>query len=377
MSFWDNLTKPIIGLSPMDGVTDAAYRHLQAVYGKPDVIYTEFIPVEGIVRLSERLLQDFWYADVERPVIAQVYGNDPVLFYACAQLVCEMGFDGVDINMGCPAKSVVHRGCGAALIKTPDLAKQIIRAVQQGVADWEESGVNWAKWPVISGRTAKSRFKKFVSMSQQKGIYQGLELNKKTDRKAIPVTVKTRIGFSTPIVEEWIPHLLETGVEVITVHGRTLRQLYTGAADWNELGKLAGIRDKYTNKSAKPYLLGNGDIKSVADFDEKFLNSGLDGILIGRGTYGNPRIFEQIRAHLRGEELNDPRQDTEKQFEIMLEHAKLHEKYKSGPEFAQMRKNLAWYVSGIPRAAELRSKLVRTNSSTEVQQIITDYCDTI
>jgi tRNA-dihydrouridine synthase B len=360
MNFWHNLKKPIIGLAPMDGVTDFPYRFIQGKYGNPDVSFTEFIPVEGIVRLSERLLMDFWYAQEERPIVAQVYGNKPEMFYASAQLVCELGFDGVDINMGCPARSVVHSGSGAALIKNPDLAVEIIQTVQQAVLDWEENnGIVWEKWQVLDPQIAKKTFTQFVETCKQNGLYQDLDWEK-NKRRAIPVSVKTRIGFASPVVEEWIPTLLSTKPAVITLHGRTLKQLYTGFADWEEVGKAVSLRDQ---SGTSTLILGNGDIKSTQDIKDKLKIADFDGFLIGRGTYGNPWIF----AEAKGEKSNPT---IEEKFSVMIEHAHLHEKYKSEEAFMQMRKNLAWYVSGIHGAAALRGQLVKSNSAQEVEDII-------
>src|SRR3989338_6331485 len=134
--FWDNLAKPIIGLSPMDGVTDAAYRFMVAKSSKPAVIMTEFTNVEGLSRGAISMLEAFIFSDVERPVVAQIYGVEVESFYKVALMVCELGFDGIDINMGCPANKVARRGSGAGLIKTPELAKTIIRIVQKAAQDW-------------------------------------------------------------------------------------------------------------------------------------------------------------------------------------------------------------------------------------------------
>ncbi|HEX2387417.1 MAG TPA: tRNA-dihydrouridine synthase, partial [Candidatus Binatia bacterium] len=136
MSFWNEIPKPIVGLSPMDGVTDASFRYIAATVGRPDVMLTEFVSVDTAAFAPESLLRDFTYAEVERPIAAQIYGHTPEAFYRVAHIVCEMGFDGLDINMGCPAKKVAAKGSGAGLILTPVLARAIIRAARQGIRDW-------------------------------------------------------------------------------------------------------------------------------------------------------------------------------------------------------------------------------------------------
>ncbi|MCK6499856.1 MAG: tRNA-dihydrouridine synthase family protein, partial [Nitrospira sp.] len=135
MSVWDALPHPIFGLAPMDGVTDAAFRRMVAAQGRPDVTFTEFTNVSDICRGPERLMSTLIYSEAERPIVAQLYGKDPALFYRAAQVVCELGFDGLDVNMGCPSKNVAASGSGAALIKTPDLAHAILRATKQGLDD--------------------------------------------------------------------------------------------------------------------------------------------------------------------------------------------------------------------------------------------------
>ena len=136
MSFWNSLPQPIVGLAPMDGVTDAAFRLITARHGRPDVLFTEFAAVERIVRGHDSDLVDLWYSEIERPVVAQVFGVNPESFYRVAHVVCELGFDGLDINMGCPAKNIALKGAGAGLIRTPELALNILRRTREGIRDW-------------------------------------------------------------------------------------------------------------------------------------------------------------------------------------------------------------------------------------------------
>src|SRR5689334_7216115 len=136
MSFWSKLPRPIIGLSPMDGVTDASFRSVIARQGKPDVTFTEFTHVHDICHGPEKLLETLVYSEIERPMVAQLYGNDPELFYQAAHAVCELGFDGLDINMGCPSKNVAASGSGAGLIRTPAVAHAIMQAAKRGIEEW-------------------------------------------------------------------------------------------------------------------------------------------------------------------------------------------------------------------------------------------------
>ena len=131
-TFWDTLQRPIIGLSPMNGVTDHAFRHIQKRHGNPMLLFTEFTSVDGICAGASALLKDFLYDESQRPIVAQIYGRIPGNFYQTAILLCQLGFDGIDINMGCPAKSVANSGAGAGLIRTPKLAQEIVRATKRG-----------------------------------------------------------------------------------------------------------------------------------------------------------------------------------------------------------------------------------------------------
>jgi tRNA-dihydrouridine synthase len=360
MSFWDNLQKPILGLAPMDGVTDIAYRIIQARYGKPDVMFTEFVPVEAIVRLNKNVLKGLLYTQEERPLVAQIYGKDPELFYASAQLVCELGFDGIDINMGCPVRAVVQRGCGAALIKTPDLAVEIIKTTQQAVKDWQENGIDWSKWPVVTGEIAEKNLQEFIKESKRFGIYSDLTFTNQS-RKILPVSVKTRIGIDKPETEKWIIRLLKTKPAAISIHGRVLKQMSKGDVNWDELSKAVKLRDEQRSETL---ILANGDIKSAQDVSKRLKQANFDGFLIGRASFGNPWIFKELRKQGK-------RPGKKQIYKVMLEHTRLHEKYKPKKQFVQMRKALAWYIKTQPGAAKLRAKLVKTNNSRQVDSLLT------
>src|SRR5262249_17691438 len=129
MNFWQKIEKPIIGLSPMDGVTDASFRFITAKHGGPDVTFTEFVNVETTFFAPQTFIKDLTYDQIERPVVAQIYGHTPEMFYKVAHIVCELGFDGLDINMGCPAKKIAAKGSGAALIRTPELLGPLSKAL--------------------------------------------------------------------------------------------------------------------------------------------------------------------------------------------------------------------------------------------------------
>lgn len=354
MSFsWKNLPKPVVGLSAMDGVTDAAMRHITMFYGKPDFLVTEFTSADGIVHGVTKLLRDFYYTDIQRPIIAQIFGSNPNTFYTCSVICCYLGFDGIDINMGCPADSVAKKGGGASLIRTPELAKAIITAVQQGIADW------------VNGKTMKELGlpDPFV-----RALEKRIKGKESRDRLALPVSVKTRVGFDKPVTVEWTKHLLETNPAVITFHGRTLEQQYSGQANWEEIAKAVEAA-----KESNTLIFGNGDLTTPELIVSRIQESSVDGVWIGRIAMGNPWIFEQFRTYVATGTYSEP---TKKQrFSTALEHCRKFEEL-NATEFAEdpypflhMRKHFGWYVKGFPNAGELRAKLFQTNSSDEVKAI--------
>ncbi len=350
--FWSTLQLPIIGLSPMDGVTDQPYRHIQKKYGKPAVVYTEFTSVEGVCHGADRLLEDFLYDETQRPIIAQIYGTTPDYFRQTAILLCELGFDGIDINMGCPAKNVAHSGAGAALIKTPKLAQEIIRAVQTGVHQWQ-NGVKSGDCPDIRPLIWQEVQRRHALLPTQ---YQ--------TPHTVPVSVKTRVGFDTPVVSEWISTLLETDISAIALHGRTLKQHYTGEAKWELIGQAAVLC-----RDAQTILLGNGDITSLSDAQEKIATYGVNGVLLGRATFGNPFVFLPHQEQTALEKAH-------RNAKIAIEHAQLFEESYQHEErysFLPMRKHLGWYVGGFPHASEVRVQLFAANSSSEVRDILAQH----
>lgn len=331
----------------MDGLTDHPFRHIQKKYGNPAVLYTEFTSVEGVCHGATQLLKDFLFDETQRPIIAQVYGTTPTYFRQTAVLLCQLGFDGIDINMGCPAKNVAHSGAGAALIKTPKLAQEIIQAVKTGIKEWQ-NGMLATDCPDISLEIAAEVERRHALLPD---IYQ--------QKRAVGVSVKTRIGFNEPVINEWIPTLLEMEPDAIALHGRTLNQQYSGCASWENIAKAAEIVHQ-----SKTRILGNGDVQSYEQALEKVQIYGVDGVLIGRGALGNPYVFQPEK------------QDSSNVFKIALEHAQLYEASFSNGErynFLPMRKHLAWYVKAIPNAVEIRTKLVLSSSVEQVAEILKSY----
>ena len=363
MSFWHEIPKPIIGLSPMDGVTDASFRWITAKHGGPDLTVTEFVNVEAAIHAPHTLIRDFTYSEIERPIIAQIYGHTPELFYKAAHVVCELGFDGLDINMGCPAKNVAASGSGAALIRTPDLARAIIRAARQGIDDW-------CAGQTLEALRLRHKFIETVRRSNQ----QRQELQGRIPRHSIPLSVKTRIGYDEIIVEDWIGTLLEEKPVAISIHGRTLKQGYKGDADWDAIARAAQLA-----KKSPTLILGNGDLRDMTDVHRRVRECAVDGVLLGRAAEGNPWIFsrkEQLKQALGA--AHAPAIDAEpisleERFRVIVEHAQHFESYVQIRNFVGMRKHLIWYCREFRGAAELRAKMVRVNNTNDVIQCLREY----
>jgi tRNA-dihydrouridine synthase len=370
-SFWDTLQQPIIALAPMDGVTDAPCRTMHGLYGRPDVVLTEFTNVEGLWRGGDRIFRDFLYTPAERPVVAQIFGCQPEYFYKAAHVVCELGFDGLDINMGCPAKTIANRGGGAGLIRVPETAKAIIRAAQQGVRDW------------ANGQTLEDlemdpeRIRRIRQMNEERVRVWGDHAH--IERHLLPVSVKTRLGYDSIVITDWVQELLELEPHVISIHGRTLAQHYKGDANWEAIAAAAEIVRK-----TDTLILGNGDIHNLYQAAQRIRTSGVHGVLIGRASFGNPWLFhnrEQLKKQLNEgsnptvEDLPEAAPSREERLLMALEHARVHAKLKGEDHFVELRKHMGWYLGHFRGAKRVRNELVRINSLADVERIITAALD--
>lgn len=318
-SFWNKLKKPIFVLAPMANVTDVAFRRLIAKYGKPDVTWTEFVSCDGLMSKGrEHLLIDLAYDESERPIVAQIFGSKPENFFKTAQLLKEMGFDGIDINMGCPDKNVEKQGAGANMMKNPKLAQEVILATKEG-----------------SG--------------------------------GLPVSVKTRIGYSKNTLSEWLPVLLETKLAAITVHARTRKEMSLVPARWEHLKEAVQIRDSFDNSPDKTLILGNGDVKNLTEAYQRVEETGCDGVMIGRGVFGNPWVFNR---EIIGKEIS-----VEQKLRVMIEHTYLFEKLLTEhKDFNIMKKHYKAYVNGFDNAKELRIELMENAvDAAAVEKITNDF----
>jgi tRNA-dihydrouridine synthase B len=333
----------IVGQSPMDGVTDEAFRLTQNFVVKPDVTFTEFVSAEGISRGGVRLYDQLLYSSSERPIIGQIFGKDPDSFYKAAVILSHLGFDGIDLNMGCPAKTVTQHGSGAALIAQPELASQLIISARQGINDYfsqkiaiNDIGLKQASLNIIDRNTKYSNI-----VETHHGT--SLQIPKPT------LSVKTRIGITENVIDSWIPHLLSHKLDFITLHGRTLKQGYAGLANWEAIAIAAKLAHQKNT-----LLWGNGDVQSHQQAVEYGQEYGVDGVLIGRASMGNPWVFNDTTPTLRD------------RFSLMCYHAKMFTDVFPYRQFDPLRRHFLLYTSGHPHAKILRDKIVHLNSLTEL-----------
>ena len=310
-SFWKDLKKPFFALAPLEDVTDVAFRTLIARTAKPDVMWTEFTSADGLVLAPEpgrsKLLKKLSFGAQERPIVAQLFSANPAHMEEAARLVADSGFDGIDINMGCPDRAIEKGLCGSGMIKHPALAREIIRAAKRGAG-------------------------------------------------GVPVSVKTRIGYATNEIPTWIPNLLEEGIAALTIHARTRNELSNVPARWEHVKEVVDIRDAM---GVDTLVIGNGDLQNLQDAREKVAAAGCDGAMLGRAIFGNPWLF--------GEHIAAPHE----RVVALIEHITLFDELLGGyVNFATMKKHFKAYISGWDNAKELRVALMETTTAQEALSVL-------
>lgn len=315
-SLLTKLPKPFFVLAPMDDVTDSVFRQVIGDCSPPDLYFTEFVNVDGLQSPGRKsLLKKLQFTDKERPIIAQIWGKNPENYYKTAKELVKMGFDGIDINMGCPAKPVVKTGCCSALINNRELASQIIHATQEGAAGM------------------------------------------------IPVSVKTRLGFND-VDLTWHQFLLEHKLNMLTIHGRTKKQMSAVPADWDKIGQIREMRDKI---SPETLIVGNGDVDSRQQGQGLAKKHQLDGVMVGRGIFHDPYLFAQ----------NSPWAQKTKHERIALfrSHVELFAKtWPNGErQLPGLNKFCKIYISGFDGAKELREQLMNARNTDELLNLL-DNC---
>ena len=309
MSFWEQFQPGFTCLAPMEGVTDIVFRQVVAKAGRPDIFFTEFTNVDSYASEKGRdnALERFRYLPEEQPVVAQIWGKDPEHFETTAKGLKELGYQAVDINMGCPDRHVVANGGGSALIRTPELAQEIIRS---------------------------------------------------TKKAGLPVSVKTRLGYTYPEeYKDWLPVILAEKPSALTVHLRTKKEMSKVDAHFELVPDIVKLRDEI---SPRTKLIINGDILTPKQ-GQKFIEQGVDGIMIGRGVFQNPFCFEKApREHSRAELI-----------ELLNYHLDLHEKYQT-MTFEPLKRFFKIYINNFPGAAAIRAKLMESHELQDARGIIKD-----
>lgn len=317
--FWKDLPRPIFVLAPLANVTDAAFRKIIAKYSKPagpHVMWTEFVSADGLVLANEegkkKLMRDLVYSESERPIVAQFFTATPEHMERAAALAQELRFDGVDINMGCPDRSIEKQGAGAKLITTPELAKELVAAAKRGAPN-------------------------------------------------LPVSVKTRLGYNKDTLEEWLPQILSAEPAALTLHARTRKEMSKVDAHWDRVKRAVEIRNELQSNTL---ILGNGDVKTLEEARKRVEETGCDGVMIGRGIFGAPWLFSSAESAPTLKE----------RLHIAIEHTRLFKEVLGDiKNFALMKKHFKAYVEGFDGAKELRVELMNTTNAKEVEEILSSW----
>ena len=313
VNVFDKLPRPFFVLAPMDDVTDTAFRRIVGGCAAPNLYFTEFVNVDGLQSPGrERLMKKLLFTPEERPIVAQIWGKNPENFRKTAAELVEMGFDAIDLNMGCPDKTVVKNGCCSALINNRDLAVEIIKATQEGAA----------------GR--------------------------------VPVSVKTRLGFNE-VDMSWIELLLAQNLNMLTIHGRTRKEMSEVPAHWDLIGQVRELRDRIAPNTL---IVGNGDVENRSHGLALAEKHQLDGIMIGRGIFRDPFVFAQ--------ESPWPSYTKDQRIELYAKHVKLFAKTWPNNErrTATLNKFCKIYISDFDDAKELREQLMSAESPAELLDIL-------
>ncbi len=327
MSFIDKLIqekkRPLFVLAPMADVTDIAFRTVISQAASPDIYWIEFVSADGLIRATEegkyKLKKDLLFdKDKQRPIIAQLFSSTYQYMYEATKLCIELGFDGVDINMGCPDKSIEKQKCGAAMIKNPDKAIEVIKAAKDARKDFGNND--------------------FV------------------------VTVKTRVGYNKVEIDTWIKTLLNQGVDLITIHARTRKEMSKVPANWDYVKQVVNMRDEFAKNNPDkkvPYIFGNGDVQSIKDGYEKCDHANADGAMIGRAMFGNPWFFKDIEN-----EYTPTRED---RIKFLIEQVKIFDRELGDVKsFAVMKKFFKTYMAGFDDAKDIRGEIMEMSEAGEV-----------
>lgn len=313
MNIWQKLASksPFFVLAPMDDVTDTVFRQIVAKYAPADLMMTEFANADGYCSPGRHAIMNrLKYAPAEQPLIVQIWGINPQHYHDMAKDLVEMGFAGVDINMGCPIKDMIKKGACSAMMQNHELASEVIAATKEGVGG------------------------------------------------KIPVSVKTRIGFNMIETEDWIGFLLKQNLDALTVHGRTKKEMSKVPNHWDEIGKSVQLRNSI---SPHTVIVGNGDVLSREQGTQLAMEYGLDGVMIGRGIFQNLFVFDLTQSDHTIEEM----------LKILLEHIELYQKtWGDNKSYEPLKKFYKLYINGFTGASKVRADLMTTTDYDEAKRYI-------
>lgn len=314
-NFWSELKCPFTVLAPMDGVTDVVFREIVGEIGRPDVFFTEFANVDGLnsrgaVKVKERLR----FVDNQQPIVAQIWGKDPEAFEKSAGLCRELNFSGIDINMGCPDRAIVNKGSCAALLRNSDLAGEIISATKKGAG-------------------------------------------------GVPVSVKTRLGFLQQDMD-WIKFILQQGLSALTIHLRTVDEMSKVPAHWEVMSEIMKLRDEIAPATI---IIGNGDILSLQEIEEKFEKFHCNGFMVGRGIFQNPWIFNKS--------VDVDRVAISDRLDLFIRHINLFDKTWKDKNPSLLKKFCKTYVHNFADASSLRERIMECKKTSEMIEVLSSYKD--
>lgn len=304
----------------MADVTDPAFRRLIAQHKSADVMWTEFVSADGLYHTREMkkmldeenpLVRDLLYTEGERPIVAQFFSAKPEMIRYAAKFAAERGFDGVDVNMGCPDKSIEKQGAGAAMMKSPELVASIVEAMREGAQD--------------------------------------------AGRPQMGISIKTRIGYNKEEIDTWIPAVLRTRPHALTVHLRTRKEMSKVPAHWELMDRIKALRDQI---SPETLLLGNGDVESMEDARKKVADTGIDGVMLGRAIFGAPWLFVEKEA------------TKEERISALITLAHYFEELRPSKSFHILKKHVKAFINGWDGAAELRGRFMECESAAEMERVV-------
>jgi len=311
-NFWKTLKPPITILAPMSDVTDCVFRQIITTTGKPDVFFTEFVSSDALFSDGRDSVKNkLQFSKNQHPIVAQIWGATPENFGRAAKRIEELGFDGIDINTGCPSRAVMKNGSGAGLIGNNELVKEIVSEIRKASPD-------------------------------------------------LSLSIKTRLAEDKTSTKKWISFLLSLNIDALILHGRTTKELSRGKANWEEIGKVVKLKNKI---NPEIIILGNGDVNTYQEVLEKHKQYGVDGVMIGRGVFKNPWVFET-----KGDALTHTK---EEHTDLLRRHTRLYiDTWGKTTSIGPLKKFVKIYIKNFRGSKDLRYRLMESKGYKEFNLII-------